>query len=360
MAFETYSNKRNKLMIGILLGVVAVVLILFIIIELIILKKGGIDTRTKTDATPTPYATVDQEATPAPTSEPTAEPTEEPWIAVNPEYNTIETRFNPPKGYTRVSVEPGSFAEFLRTYQLKPYGTKPEMFTGYINDDSSDLGVFNQQMTLVQYQQCADTAMMLYAEYLFKEGLYSEISFNFANGFKCDFEHWAEGNRVSVSGNTVKWVLSTDKAGVKAGDYSFQNLVNYLHVVYQYANTASLAQELPKANGDLQIGDIIIGTTDQLRAQAMLIGSETASEVSYGHAIIIADMAVNEAGEKVYLFIEGTTPATECCVVENPDGVSACWYKFNADGTFVKGVSGIVWKTEWGRKFKVTERPQAN
>ena len=33
---------------------------------------------------------------------------------------TVETRYSVPKGYKRVSVEKGSFAEFLRNQKLKP------------------------------------------------------------------------------------------------------------------------------------------------------------------------------------------------------------------------------------------------
>lgn len=34
---------------------------------------------------------------------------------------TVETRYSVPNGYKRVSVEKGSFAEFLRNQKLKPY-----------------------------------------------------------------------------------------------------------------------------------------------------------------------------------------------------------------------------------------------
>ena len=43
---------------------------------------------------------------------------------------TVETRYSVPNGYKRVSVEKGSFAEFLRNQKLKPYGEKPYIIMG--------------------------------------------------------------------------------------------------------------------------------------------------------------------------------------------------------------------------------------
>ena len=83
-----------------------------------------------------------------------------------------------------------------------------------------------------------------------------------------------------------------------------------------------------------------------------MISEEAAESVTYGHAVIVADVAVNAAGEKVFLIIEGTTPATECSVVENPDGVSVCWFKIAPDGSFVKSKSGIKWKDSWLYSFE--------
>ncbi|MBP5311218.1 MAG: hypothetical protein J6112_00060 [Clostridia bacterium] len=346
MAFDTLSEKRKRILFTLMFGVIAAALVLFIVLEIVILSKGGFP------FTPDKPSEI-IEATEEPTAEPTEEPTEEPWIYINEDCNTIETRFNPPKGYTRVEVEPGSFAEYLRTYPLKDYGALPLQFSGAINDEASALGVLAQPDPLIRNQQCADTVIMLYAEYLYGQGRFDEISFNFLNGFKCDFKTWAAGYRDKVSGNKVEWVLSTDKPGVVENDYSYENLYNYLKEVYVYANTDSLALELPFVKpDDLKIGDVLIGTVKDLKEMALNISDKLAESINYGHAILIADMAVNEAGEKVYLFIEGTTPATECTVVQNPTISNVCWFYFRtADNTFQKGTSGIRWRTTWGHSL---------
>ena len=151
-----------------------------------------------------------------------------------------------------------------------------------------------------------------------------------------------------VNGRDVQWVLSTDREDVKENDYSYENLYKYLKEVYVYANTDSMAMQYSrKSINDVKPGDVFIATYAELKGQALLISEEAADTVSYGHALVVADMAVNSDGEKVFLLIEGTTPATECAVVENPDGVSFEWFKIAEDGTFVKSKSGIKWKSSW-------------
>ncbi len=350
MAFETLSQKRKQVFVAILFGVTVTALVLFIIFEIVVLKRGGLDT------VPSPtdkLVEASPELTEEPTEEPTPAPTEEPWIAINEDGNTIGTRFNPPKGYTRVDLAAGSFGEYLRNYPLKPFGEKALLFSGAESDEASSIGVFKQVDPLIKNQQCADTVIMLYSEYLYGRGRFNDISFNFLSGFKCDFNTWAKGYRDVVNGKDVEWVLSTDKPGVLANDYTYDNFYRYIKEVYVYANTDSLAVQFPSVKAeDIKVGDVIIGTVADLKKQALLISPTAPDTISYGHAILVADMAVNEAGEKVYLFVEGTTPATECCVVENPDGVSVCWYKFDSTGSFVKGKSGIIWKGDWAHSLE--------
>ena len=345
MAFETLNQKNHKILFYVLIGLAILAVVLLIVLEISVLKNGGLPFNPK-KAEPTP------EITEEPTPEPTPEPTEEPWIPVNEDAMTIATRFNPPKGYTRVEVPEGSFGEYLRNYPLKPYGTKALLFSGAESDTASDLGVLAQVDPLIKNQQCADTAIMLYGEYLYGQGRFDEIVFNYSSGFRCDFVTWAKGYRDVVEGRNVRWELATDKPGVNENDYSYSNFYNYLKEVYVYANTDSLSTQFTKKSiNDIQPGDIFIATASQLKAQAQLISDEAAESVTYGHAVIVADVAVNAAGEKVFLVIEGTTPATECAVVENPDGVSVCWFKIAADGSFVKSKSGIKWKDTWLYSF---------
>ena len=350
MGFKTLSQKRKEFLMNVLAMTVIVALIFIIFLEINALSsenyKGSLE--------PTGNILFTEEAGETPTEEPTPTPTEEPYFIINESGSTIEERFNPPKGYERVETEKGSFGEFLRTYPLKDYGEKALLFSGAYNDDAATLGVLRQTYEISQNQQCADTAIMLYGEYLYTNGRFSEIVFNFSSGFKCDFLSWAEGKRPVVNGRNVTWTDKTGTDGVKANDYSAENFVAYLKKVYEYANTDSLVMQYSKKSFDsLAPGDIFVATASELRKQAESISEDAVNSVSYGHAVIVADVAVNEAGEKVFLLIEGTTPATECAVVEAPDEDMVCWFRLSSDGTFVKNKkTGIKWKNTWLYSFE--------
>jgi len=83
---------------------------------------------------------------------------------------TVETRYSVPNGYKRVSVEKGSFAEFLRNQKLKPYGEKALYYNGKekssrgIYDSVFDVEIGNQDL-----HQCADAIMLLRAEYFYSK-----------------------------------------------------------------------------------------------------------------------------------------------------------------------------------------------
>lgn len=251
-----------------------------------------------------------------PTIEPN-QPTEVPAptiIPVNAEGTTIKERFIPPDGYTRVEAPEGSFGAYLQNFKLKPMGEPAYTFEDEVSEASgAAIAVFDQNVT--QWQQCADSIMRLYAEYLYEKGDYDKISFTFSSGFVCDFKTWSQGNRVKISGNNCYWAKKADPSTDKA------TLDKYLDFVYQFANTASLQVQMnPVAVSDIQIGDCFVITAEQM-------------DESLGHAVFIADMAVNEKGEKIYLIFEGTTPATQITLAKDNDTTYGYWLPLAADGT---------------------------
>lgn len=234
-------------------------------------------------------------------------------IPVNKEGTTIKTRFIPPDGYTRVETEEGSFAAYLQNFSLKAYGENAYYYDDTINETADVAGVFNQDTS--RWQQCADSYMRMRAEYLFDKGEYDKISFNFTNGFACDFSKWRQGQRVQVDGSKCSWVKKSEPST------THETLDSYMDFVYQYANTESLQNQLtPVSAADVQIGDAFIITSYQMDAEL-------------GHAVFVVDMAVNEAGEKLYLIAEGTTPASQVYVVASETSPYGMWHKLGEDGT---------------------------
>jgi hypothetical protein len=217
-------------------------------------------------------------------------------IIINESGQTIETRFNPPTGYTRTSEAAGSYGLFLRQSPLQPHGSEVHFFNGGIKQNP---GIYSAVLTYdvgtSDLQQCADAVMRLRAEYLFSQGLHTKIHFNLTNGFRVGFKEWAQGNRLRINGNKTDWIQTSDP------DPGYSSLRLYLDVVYTFAGTLSLAKELVSVPyTDMKIGDVLI------------VGG------SPGHAVTVMDMAVNKAGKKVFLLSQSYMPAQEIQVLQNP------------------------------------------
>lgn len=222
--------------------------------------------------------------------------------------NTISTRFNPPKGYKRIKSENYSFAQYLRNLKLKPGGAKVKYYNGTFKPNNDiyeavvDLPIGNRDL-----HQCADAIMRLRAEYLWNNKSYDQIHFNFTNGFRVDYSEWMKGKRVIVNGNQTSW----SKKAAPTNNYS--TFWKYMQIIFCYAGTLSLSQELtPIKLEDMQIGDIFI------------------QGGSPGHAIIVVDMATNTSGEKIFILGQSYMPAQETQILSNPNDLeNSPWYSID-------------------------------
>ncbi|WP_262732111.1 DUF4846 domain-containing protein [Gaetbulibacter sp. NE] len=230
---------------------------------------------------------------------------------VNKDSLTIQSRVNIPRGFKRVEYAKGSFQEYLRNYELKPFGSK------IINYDDSQyfwqsghVGVLEIPVPKNGLQQCADALIRVRSEYLWDNNQKDEIGFNFTSGHYCSWLKYAEGYRPKIDGNKVSFHKTAAK------DHSKTNFYKYLNLIYTYSGTLSLYNELPKINdvSKLQIGDMLIkGGTP-------------------GHIAIICDEIVNETGDKLFLLFQGNTPAQSVHLVKNlEDSTISPWYKLEKD-----------------------------
>jgi len=224
--------------------------------------------------------------------------------------NTIETRFQPPTGFKRTLEDPQSFASYLRNLPLKPVGSKVHYFNGKVKPNDVHEAYVDMEIGIRELQQCADACMRLRGEYLYSIKAYDQISFNLTNGFKVEYSEWMKGNRVIVNGNKTYW------SKTKQPSNTYQDFRSYMDFVFTYAGTISLSKELKsKSMNDLAIGDVFIkgGTPGK-----------------YGHAVIVVDMAENEAGEKVFMLAQSYMPAQETQILKNTQdpGLSP-WYRVN-------------------------------
>ena len=224
---------------------------------------------------------------------------------VIPEGSTIGTRYSTPEGFKRVEVEKDSFEEFLRNQKLKPYGEKVLYYDGRekpsrgVYDSVIDVDIGDRNL-----HQCADAIMLLRGEYLYSIGDYDDIKFNFVSGFKAEYNKWMEGYRIKVEGNDVRYYKATEPSN------TYEDFRKFMDMVFAYSGTLSLEKEMDSIDiEDMKIGDVFI------------IGG------SPGHAVIIVDMAMNDANEKIFIIAQSYMPAqqTQILINSNDENMSP-WY----------------------------------
>lgn len=208
---------------------------------------------------------------------------------------TIATRFAPPPGFKRTTINPHSFGAYLRNFKLKPAGDLVYLYSGEIKPRQDvHAAVLDISIGHRDLQQCADAIIRLRAEYLYAQKRFNEIHFNFTNGFEATYKKWRAGQRINVAGRKVTWV---EGGQIGVGRRSF---LKYLDMVFSYAGTLSLAKEMIRIVPDhMEIGDVFI------------------QGGSPGHAVIVVDMAQNSAGETMFLLAQSYMPAQSIHVLNN-------------------------------------------
>lgn len=217
------------------------------------------------------------------------------WNIIDSSGGTILTRFNPPKGYERISNQ-NPFAIYLRDLKLFPIEREVHYYDGSLKSKNNvycsviDLPIGNRNL-----HQCADAVMNVRAHYLYEAEEFDKIHFNFTNGFQAKYAEWRKGKRIKIEGNSVSY-YQTDKEST-----SYTSFLEYLQKVYCYAGTFSLDKELLKQDIDsIQPGNVFIKGGFP------------------GHAVIVVDVASNSEGEKLFMLAQSYMPAQELQILINP------------------------------------------
>lgn len=225
---------------------------------------------------------------------------------INPDGQILLTRILPPRGFQRNKSAENSFSFYLRHLPLKPHNSEVRL---YNEQTKTNFGIYEAVVDLdigtKDLHQCADAIMRLRAEYLWNIKQYDKIHFNFTNGFRCDYTEWMKGKRIVINGNSTSWEQTADSSN------TYANFWNYMEIVFSYAGTLSLSEELePVSIEDIQIGDVFI--------QGGLPG----------HAVIVMDMAINDTTqERIFLLAQSYMPAQEIQILKNPnDDTISPWY----------------------------------
>ncbi|MEW6104316.1 MAG: DUF4846 domain-containing protein [bacterium] len=239
-----------------------------------------------------------------------------PWLSQYDIRSSICNRISPPPGYRRIDVTEGNFAHWLRYLPLKEGNPSVCLYNGRLKWCQDvhvavvDIDVGNKNL-----QQCADAIIRLRAEYLWHQGDYNRIHFNFLSGFTASYIRWKDGHRPLVRGNRVV------ERRIATYNHSYECFREYLDTVFMYANTYSLSREMDNVKNinDMNIGDIFI---------CAMPGGDTC------HAIIVVDMVVNNNGNKKFLLAQSYMPAQEIHILKNPNS-DLPWYDINFGETLI-------------------------
>ncbi len=218
-----------------------------------------------------------------------------------PNADNVTSRFPVPAGFIRQKSKVASFGAWLQRVPLKPRYTPARSYNGDIaKTNAYTAAVADISIGSVNLQQCADAIIRVRAEYLYHRKDYSNISFNFVSGFKCDYTHYANGYRY----NNGKWVLTAKK------DYTYHAFLRYLNLVFSYASTLSLEKELkPVSNSnEIKAGDVFI------------------KGGAPGHCFIVMDVVENKGHQKQFLLAQSFMPAQNIQVLQ-ADG--SPWFSMN-------------------------------
>ena len=207
---------------------------------------------------------------------------------------TLAQRIAPPPGFRRVAVPQGSWSEWLRGLPVKGKGAKVMLYTGKpkwrqdVQAAVIDIDVGNRDL-----QQCADAIMRLRAEWLYAADRKRDIAFNYTDGKRHAF------------------------SARRQQDY--KSFRKYMTLIFAYAGTYSLEQELkPVPADEIAVGDVFIKGGFP------------------GHAVLVADMVENDAGERRFLLIQSYMPAQDMHVLKNPAAADGSpWYEAPVAGQLV-------------------------
>ena len=237
--------------------------------------------------------------------------------------DSVEERFAVNAGYERVAVKDGSFGAFLRALPLLPAGTPVTAFDGRIIDAPWARAVVDLDVGSKDLQQCADSAIRLWAEYRFARGDADIAGFviHATSGDPLPWARYRDGDRPVVKGNRISW--QTKKAAPSSSKATFRA---YLDAVFMWAGSKSLKDDTVAVEGsNVEAGDLLV------------VGG------SPGHVLVVLDVA--RAGAKQQLLIgEGYMPAQSFHVLG--------WFDVADDGSVVVPSWSSPFERSTRRRFK--------
>lgn len=203
------------------------------------------------------------------------------------------------QGKDAVECDSNSFAFFISQLPVKET-QEVRLYDGTVETHSFVSGVYDTDFGSNANEQCADAVIYLYAKYLWTQKRYDEIKFHFVSGFLAEYKKWAEGYRIV---DNRRWVKNAQT------DYSYTTFRKYLNKVFDFANTASLYEEMTGIadwKNQLQIGDIFI------------------TPGFPGHTAMVVDIRNDKDGNQEFRLAQGFMPAQQIEILKDWFSLKMC------------------------------------
>jgi hypothetical protein len=191
-----------------------------------------------------------------------------------------------PAGFSRLPNEANTFGAWLENVSLKKDKTVYKFDGNEKYNQSAQYAVLDISVGKKDLQQCADAVMRLRAEYLFSQKEFDKIVF------------------IDNANTMYKFAVP----------FTRENFTKYLERVFGMCGSASLAKQLKTKTSfnKIQAGDVLIRGGFP------------------GHAVIVMDVAENEAGKRMYMIAQSYMPAQDIHVLQNPNNENVSpWYEVN-------------------------------
>lgn len=241
---------------------------------------------------------------------------------------SLALRIPPPSGYRRILQASDSFGTWLRGLPLRDGNPDVRHYDGTLKPfQTNHYAVLDLDVGDKDLQQCADSIIRLRAEYLRSLGCDEGIAFEFTSGDVVPWSRWRDGERPAVIDERVTWLT------MERSDASYENFRKYLEMVFSYAGSVSISREM------IPVGD-----------PSRVIPGDVFVEGGFpGHAVIVMDVATNEAGERVFLLAQGFTPAQDMHILRNhAEADISPWYRAKR--------SGVLSTPEWHSHYETMHR----
>ena len=214
-------------------------------------------------------------------------------------YESLSKRIPPPEGFTRTTVEPGSFADWLRHLPVAPQDrpvTNSKHQSVMEANDPRIAAVIDLQPGAGNLLLGPAMMVRLRAEYLWASK-YENVAFHYTSGHEALWADWAAGQRPSVQGKKVAFHKE------RPTDDSRDSFCSYLETLFRYTTIYSVYNDSePASSGTIAAGDMFIVTGRQ------------------GAAALVLDVATNQEGHVRVLLGQGGQPAQTFHVLRAPDG----------------------------------------